>query len=103
MATRHRSTLSCSKHALLNSNLHQQYDYHLLATPRSLKKALQTSNPNILVVQMVFITNENAVKLEKSLHRFFHKERKKGEWFENITDQEIIKAIGSRGSLTKEY
>ena len=71
--------------------------------PSSRKKALQTSNPNILVVQMVFITNENAVKLEKSLHRFFHKERKKGEWFENITDQEIIKAIGSRGSLTKEY
>ncbi|HHG3258807.1 TPA: GIY-YIG nuclease family protein [Vibrio parahaemolyticus] len=71
--------------------------------PKSRKLALQTSNPNRLKISLVYKTNKNAVTLERSLHKFFRKRRKHGEWFKNLSDEEITRCIGNRGQITTEY
>lgn len=64
--------------------------------PFSRLKELQTSNPYTLKISLIFDTDEQAFKLEKKLHSFFNKSKMRGEWFDNVTDEEIITFIGSK-------
>lgn len=66
--------------------------------PKSRLKELQTANPNTLFISLLFDTQKNAVILEKFLHKHFRKKRKKGEWFADILNDEIIKIIGDRAT-----
>lgn len=71
--------------------------------PKNRKSSLQTSNPNKLKISLVFDTQKNAVKVERSLHKFFRKHRKHGEWFENVSNDEIIKCLGDRAKQIENY
>jgi hypothetical protein len=59
-------------------------------------RTLQTGNPEQLTI--IFEEEiENPTKIERYLHRRFHKNRLKGEWFSNISVEDIRVAIFSMG------
>lgn len=55
------------------------------------KKPLQTGNSDELFLTRKFQT-ENPYKLEKFLHRYYHKEHKNGEWF-ILSDEQVLDFI----------
>jgi predicted GIY-YIG superfamily endonuclease len=51
-------------------------------------KALQTGNPN--KIELLFVEyRTNPTKAERYLHKCFAKKRQEGEWFEDLTLNEI--------------
>lgn len=54
-------------------------------------KSLQTSNPRTLYLSSTFVPSRgrSVAALEKALHKQFSQKRLRGEWFSNITDDEI--------------
>ncbi|MCG9736967.1 GIY-YIG nuclease family protein [Shewanella insulae] len=69
--------------------------------PTKRMQALQTSSPIKLELSLIVETKTNALKLEKSLHKAFYKQRSSGEWFYGISDKSIIKAVAHRGTVIK--
>ena len=51
-------------------------------------KSLQTGNPDQIILEYIE-ERLNPHKAEKFLHRFFQKQKVKGEWFEGITLNDI--------------
>lgn len=72
------------------------------SSPKDRMKELQTSNPQPLMLAMVFETIESAMKLERKIHKTFSARRQKGEWFKGVSDEEIISAIDKLGVLKKK-
>jgi predicted GIY-YIG superfamily endonuclease len=70
---------------------------------RARKRELQTSNPHPLTISLVLNTVNQAVKLEKSLHKHFSKHRRQGEWFEGVDNETILRVIGKRAEVTNDY
>ncbi|MFB9143543.1 GIY-YIG nuclease family protein [Vibrio artabrorum] len=69
--------------------------------PKKRLRDMQTSSPTKLKLSLVFETKKNAIKLEKSLHKAFHKQRANGEWFLDISDEKVIETIADRGTVKK--
>ncbi len=65
------------------------------------RRGVQTGSPYKVDVSLVFNTLKNATKLETELHERFKKRRMQGEWFQGITNEEITKAIGTKGQVVK--
>lgn len=51
-------------------------------------KSLQTGNPDEIILEYIE-ERTNPHKAERFLHRYFQKQKVKGEWFEGITLQDI--------------
>jgi hypothetical protein len=110
-----KGNLICRSHNAVSENRRKQLLYIIRAkgtqyckigvskNPRLRLSELQTSNPNPLFLAVVYDTVKEAVRLEKSLHKTFSQKRCKGEWFKNLTDEDIDNAIGDRATcLSKE-
>lgn len=105
-----KGNLICRSHNAVSADRRKQQLYIIRAKdtqyckigvskdPKFRLRELQTSNPNPLVLVMVYDTIKDAIRLEKSLHKTFSQSRCKGEWFKNLTDEEIEKAIGDRAT-----
>ena len=69
--------------------------------PKKRLREMQTSSPTKLKLSLVVETKKNAIKLERSLHKAFHKQRANGEWFLDISDEKVIETIADRGTVKK--
>jgi predicted GIY-YIG superfamily endonuclease len=71
--------------------------------PLTRLRELQTSNPYSLFVAMLFDSKKSAVSLEKSVHTHFRKKGKwlRGEWFKDISDDDIARVVGERAQRVK--
>ncbi|WP_407644163.1 GIY-YIG nuclease family protein [Ferrimonas sediminicola] len=50
-----------------------------------------------------FEVKGRARDLEKRLHERFRSQRKKGEWFEGVTNEDVLTAVGGRAATAKDY
>lgn len=115
LSYRGRGGVSPSGHQKISKTMKEQFLYiirdmesdsckiGISKQPKARVRDLQTSNANKLAISMVFETEKNASRLEKSLHNHFKARRKSGEWFKMVSDTEIVKVIGSRAKVTTDY
>jgi predicted GIY-YIG superfamily endonuclease len=68
------------------------YKIGVAKNPERRLKQLQTGNQKKLVLEFIDYKNE-PYKIEKSLHRSFHKFKTNGEWFRGITMFNIRSAM----------